>query len=198
MTTPFQQHVARWKDCKRCELWKTRKQVVFARGSVPADVLFVGEAPGSSENALGKPFIGPAGKLLDKIIDLALPKSISYCLTNLVCCIPLGEEGSKVAEPTEDSIQACWPRLKEFTRIVKPRLIVFVGKLAARHIAGASSFRLDDLPENPEWILKDRCLEFIEITHPAAILRMEPMQQKLAVRRAIVILHDAVKEISRG
>jgi uracil-DNA glycosylase len=70
--TLWSAHVDDWKDCTRCPLHTVRSNVVLARGSIPCDILFVGEAPGRSEDALGKPFVGPAGILLDEMIEDAL------------------------------------------------------------------------------------------------------------------------------
>ncbi len=79
---------AKWKDCQRCKSSNSRTEIVLARGKVPAPILFIGEAPGASEDALGKPFIGPAGKVLDDIITVALDGQYDYALTNLVACYP--------------------------------------------------------------------------------------------------------------
>lgn len=187
--TPYQKHVAKWKDCHRCPLCKTRSTVVLARGKIPAQVLFIGEAPGASEDFLGKPFCGPAGKLLDSIIEKAIPSHISYCLTNLVACLPLGEDGNKTQEPPEQSIFRCAPRLKEIVRLVKPELIVRVGNLAKKHVAGQAQFDpIDWLPENSY-------IFFCDLYHPAAILRMDVSQKGLAIQRTIVTLHDAIEEL---
>src|SRR5262245_29940694 len=120
--TVCQAHINKYKDCRACGLWETRRSVVFARGQVPAEVCFVGEAPGISENLLGEPFVGPAGHLLDRIIQqaslwytevLKRPPP-TYCLTNLIMCIPLDEDGVKAAEPSPVEVEACSGRLKEF------------------------------------------------------------------------------------
>lgn len=107
----FQEHRRKWNDCQRCRLCEGRTNVVLARGRVPCDVLFIGEAPGVSEDILNKPFVGPAGKLLDSIVEKAwekageevdtggsdpqgkfisgwAPSQATWCMTNLICCIP--------------------------------------------------------------------------------------------------------------
>lgn len=86
--TLYQQHVQRWISCQRCALRLRRKHVVIARGTVPAPVVFVGEAPGESEDVLGIPFVGPAGHLFDYILNEAITDRTRYAITNLVCCIP--------------------------------------------------------------------------------------------------------------
>src|SRR4051812_28157858 len=98
--TTWLQHVQRWKDCQRCPLGQQRGRICLTRackagdqpgaygGRLPCDVLFIGEAPGSSEDALGLPFVGPAGDLLDQIKQRALPPETSCAFTNLVACYP--------------------------------------------------------------------------------------------------------------
>src|ERR1700677_3497947 len=87
--TPWQAHKQRWQDCDKCLLRKHRQRVVLARGSIPAQVLLIGEAPGNAEDSLGQPFKGVAGQLLDRIVEEAVPKDVKMCYSNLVCCIPL-------------------------------------------------------------------------------------------------------------
>ncbi len=70
--TKLDQHIADWESCTRCPLHTTRRWVVLGRGTLPCDVLFVGEAPGNSENDIGKPFIGQAGKILDSLISASV------------------------------------------------------------------------------------------------------------------------------
>src|SRR5260370_28208053 len=117
--TPFQLHVQRWQDCQACQLHKVRSRTVFCRGQLPCDLLFVGEAPGPSEDSTGLPFDGPAGRLLDNIIAqvwvLLSSPPMRVAFTNLVLCIPLEEEGSaKFSEPPDECVEACKPRLSEF------------------------------------------------------------------------------------
>ncbi len=174
--TPYQKHKLKWKDCKRCELHKRRNKVVLVRGTIPCDVLFVGEAPGTSEDIIGKPFVGPAGKLLDSIIEAAqtnLKSSFSFAMTNLVACIPKDENNKKAVEPPNNCIRQCKPRLEECIKIFKPKLIIAVGKLPKKW--------LEDY--NP-----------IAIVHPAAILRMDVSQKGLAYQRAYLTIADAVFE----
>jgi uracil-DNA glycosylase family 4 len=186
LLSPYRKHVLKWDSCQRCPLCKTRKRTVLARGRVPCDVLFVGEAPGASENVLGQPFKGPAGHILDYLIEQTL-SDYSYCLTNLIACIPIGEGGDKIEEPSEESIKACQPRLQEMVRLCKPRLIVTVGKLSDKWTPIATErLSVAKGTKPPQWC---------SIIHPAAITRMEPAQQGLAVQRCTVALEDAVADL---
>jgi len=189
------EHVERWKDCTNCPLCEQRDYICLARGTVPAPVVFIGEAPGASEDTLGQPFVGPAGCLLDQIIEHALPSTVKYALTNLVCCFPREAKARGENEPELEEITACRPRLVEFVRLCRPRLIVLVGQLARRSVHGAAMFRLDGMGEQPEWIMDGSYLEFIDIVHPAAILRMPLAQRQMAVQKSIVVLRNAVENM---
>jgi DNA polymerase len=131
--------VSDWKDCIDCNLYLCRlHRPVHYRGYLPCDLLFVGEAPGSVEDLHGVPFIGPAGKLLDKLIaevlyeDAATPDhpSIRCGFTNVVACFPRTEDG-KPFPPPSISIVACRNRLIRTLQIARPKLaIIAVGKTA--------------------------------------------------------------------
>jgi len=170
--TPFQRHAARWGGCTECLLRKNRARVVLARGSIPCDVLFVGEAPGDSEDVVGVPFIGPAGRLLDHVIEQAGLGDHRLALTNLVCCVPK-DSGNIKGEPPKDAILACRPRLEDFISICGPRLIICVGSLSQR------------------WTPDDGT-PMVGIIHPAAILRMDASQRPLAIKRCVVTVADAI------
>jgi uracil-DNA glycosylase len=199
----YQQHAKTWSGGCGAEICSRRgTRVCLARGQVPCDVLFIGEAPGESENVLGKPFVGPAGKLLDAIITRAMApwqvpgtegpgyNSHPWALTNLVGCIPREEDGEKAKEPDHDDVMACRPRLTEFISICKPRLIVCVGKLARDYVGSRS---ITGVPLPAEMLGKVR---LISITHPAAILRANEAQQSLEVQRCRVTIRNAVAEMT--
>lgn len=161
----------------------TRKstKVVLARGRLPCEVLFVGEAPGASENFLGRPFVGPAGKLLDHIIEKS--KKISevdytYAMTNIIACIPKDEENKKLIEPPNFAIKACMKRLREIIDIANPPVIIAVGKIATTQMP----------------LHATEGMRFARIIHPAAILRMDISQKGLALQRAIVTLSNVIIE----
>lgn len=180
MTTLYQKHVADWHDCSRCELSSQRRQVVFARGDVPADVLMLGEASGASEDAIGDPFVGPAGILLDEIVgEASLGMELTFAFYNLVGCFPREAKKTEDHRPPPASIEACKERLREFVSICEPKLIVCVGDTSER------------------WAPKllDCCYfnGWASIVHPAAILRKPWAQQGLMRQRAVVVLRNALK-----
>lgn len=183
--TSFSQHKSNWSSCTRCPLHKSRRKVVLCRGVLPAEVLFIGEAPGESEDVLGVPFIGPAGKLLDRLIKKAEEQAritCTKCWTNLVACFPNAKklEGRKKVEPLPGEIASCYPRLDEFIDLCNPQLIVAVGELSKKQ------------SEQQHW---ERRASVISITHPAAILRMGVEQQGLAIQRVVVNLSDSMAEL---
>ena len=191
--TLFQQHCQRWANGCGSRICKTATNIVFARGSIPCDVLMTGEAPGESENVLGKPFCGPAGKLLDRIVESAIEmvgrlmdKSFTFGYCNLVCCIPREENGTnKATEPDDADIISCAPRLIEFVKIANPKLIVCVGALAMDWLA----------PGYKNSIKFHRDIKRIDIVHPAAILRMNLSMRGLAIQRCVVTISNAIEEI---
>ena len=190
MSTPWQEFRAIYEKCERCDLSKTRRRVVLARGTIPATVLMIGEAPGPSENKIGVPFVGPAGRLLDRIIERAeqnTGKSPSKCFANIVACIPKdADTNKKFAQPPSSAIKACSERLLKFVKLCQPRLIVLIGQLSAKYVPLCSENLWElGLPQIPNRI---------EIIHPAAILRIKVDQSesaKLEIRRAIIIMEEA-------
>lgn len=176
----WKQHKSDWSNCTECELCETRNKTVLFKGKIPCDILFVGEAPGVSENAIGKPFVGPAGKLLDRIIASAIHPSMSLGFTNLIACIPLDpSNGNKLSAPHEEHISACRNRLLDIIKICNPKAIVLVGKLAETHCPKTK-------PSRPQ----------TAIVHPAAILRADASQQGLAEQRAAESLSELVEQLT--
>ena len=179
MISIWSQHVETWKDCQRCSLGGQRTRICLARGTLPCDVLFIGEAPGLSEDAIGQPFVGPAGRLLDQIIARAVPAKTTYALTNLVACFPREAKLQGYNEPDRDEILECQPRLTELINLAKPSLIVCVGGLADQYT-----------PRNPP-------IHYVRIDHPAYILAHMPLvQQGMAVQKCIVIIRSALEKLT--
>ncbi len=177
------EHVDKWKDCQRCSLAEQRYRICLGRGTTDKDgiveVLFVGEAPGPSEDTSGLPFVGPAGKLMDDIISRALSPSIPYALTNLVACYPREAKLRGDNEPERGEIFECRPRLIEFINIVQPRLIVRVGSLVK------------------EYLNFNNTVPMVDIIHPASILRRDmPIAQKQgAANKCVVQIKNAYEDV---
>jgi uracil-DNA glycosylase family 4 len=129
--------------CRRCQLYKTRRGIVIGKGASPADILFIGEAPGKSEDIIGEPFIGASGKLLDLLLDearkLALvndnveTRSISYYVTNTILCRPTDVIGGDNRQPLPLEVAACAQNIMNIYKCVEPKIVVFVGKVAQKY-----------------------------------------------------------------
>jgi uracil-DNA glycosylase family 4 len=185
--TPLQQHFQKYATgCGACQC-RTATRIVFCRGSVPADVLFVGEAPGISEDVVGQPFVGPAGKLLDGWIAATLVDHQRYAITNLVGCLPTNDDGEKGA-PDEEQIKACRSRLLDFIMLCKPRLIACVGQLAAKGVR-------DRFIQERLFAAGFGNTKVVDIVHPAFVLRQNIAQQAMLGQRAVVTLANAVRNV---
>jgi DNA polymerase len=168
-----------WIDCRRCGLHQGRTQVVQYRGVIPAPIVFVGEAPGMAEDLTGLPFIGPAGMLLDEIleiVELELDRPLTYAVTNIVCCLP--KSGGSLRQPRPSEIAACSDRLVAFLNAAQPDLIVLIGATARQTFNG---------------IIEVSGIRCIHILHPAAILRMDE-NQVVAVHKAAATIINALEE----
>lgn len=121
-------------DCHRCKLWRTRTQLVFGEGSARAKLMFVGEAPGADEDMSGRPFVGRAGQLLNKMVEAIGMKREEVYIANVIKSRPPGNRN-----PEKDEIQACIPFLFRQIAAVKPRLIVTLGNPATQELLGTKT-----------------------------------------------------------
>lgn len=150
-------------ECMNCPLGATRTNLVFGVGNENADILFVGEGPGENEDLQGEPFVGKAGQLLDKylnVIDLDRKKNIY--IANIVKCRPPQNRDPK---PEEQEICIEW--LRNQTRLIKPKIIVCLGRIAAQKLI-SEDFRVTK--QHGEFFKKGNIL-FMGTFHPAALLR---------------------------
>lgn len=195
MASELREHVERWRSgCGSC-LCPLARKIVHVRGTVPCDVAFVGEAPGDSEDSLGVPFVGPAGRLQDRIIAEAFAghPGLTWAFCNLVGCFPLEAKREGSNEPDAASIKQCRPRLVELLRILRPRMIVNVGNLSKKWLPDQSVLgTVDWLPEGQAAIL------FSHHTHPAAILKGNVISKDMMIRRCVVTLVNALQELKHG
>jgi uracil-DNA glycosylase family protein len=124
--------------CRACELWERGTQTVFGEGARPAKVMFVGEQPGNDEDIAGRPFVGPAGKLLDRALREADIDRSDVYVTNVVKHFKWEPRGKRRihAKPNASEIRACRPWLVAEVEVVHPRLIVCLGATAAQSIIG--------------------------------------------------------------
>ncbi len=119
------------KACNRCALCQARTNVVPGEGDINAALMFVGEGPGRDEDASGRPFVGRAGQLLDKMIEAIELKREDVYICNIVKCRPPGNRA-----PADSEAEACLPYLRAQVALVKPKIIVALGAVAAKHVLG--------------------------------------------------------------
>jgi DNA polymerase len=121
-------------ECQRCKLHGTRRSIVFGVGAEDASLMFVGEGPGEQEDKRGEPFVGPAGELLDKMIEAMGWSRESVYINNIVACRPPGNRN-----PQPDEVAACKPFLEARIAAVRPRIIVALGRPAANTLLGTDA-----------------------------------------------------------
>jgi DNA polymerase len=172
----------KWCNCQRCSLKHKRRNVVLVRGDLPCEILFIGEAPGFEEDTVGYPFVGPAGHLLDMIVETAFEEfeqKPRIAFTNIISCIPLREEErKKIEEPELSWVENCRERFLDVFNLCKPKKIVTVGKFAENNL--------------PAKLITNHKLEKENINHPAYILRLSSQQKNYAILRNIEILKNFV------
>jgi len=158
------------KDCKACDLWRTGTQTVFGAGATRSKIMFVGEQPGNQEDWEGKPFVGPAGKLLDSALEEAgIDRSKTY-VTNAVKHFKWERRGKRRIHKKPNAVEtaACRPWLDAEIAALKPQVIVCLGATAAQALLGRG-FRVT---QQRGELMKSSLAPFILATvHPSSILR---------------------------
>ena len=164
-----------WKDCTRCDLHKSRTQVVPGDGNPFSPLVFVGEAPGEEEDRQGRPFVGRAGQLLNRLIKeiLGMEREEVY-ITNVCKCRPPGNR-----KPTSAEMQACSPYLRQEIKIIQPKVICCLGATAAEGILGKPALKITKVrgqifryPFNPK-------IKVFLTYHPAYVLRNPRKEETL-------------------
>jgi len=150
------------KDCLDCSLGYTRTNFVFGEGNAEADIVFVGEAPGEKEDLEGIPFVGRSGKLLDKILSAINLKRNDVYILNIIKCRPPNNRN-----PLNEEIEECEKYLKKQLKIINPKLIVSLGRIAATTLLKRNS-SLSNLRKK---IHRYNDFDLIATYHPAALLR---------------------------
>ena len=149
-------------DCTKCGLCETRHNVVFGVGNRNADILFVGEGPGEQEDLKGEPFVGPAGKLLDDMLSIIdLDREKCY-IANIVKCRP-----PRNRDPLETEQDACIDYLRNQVALIKPKIIVCLGRIAATRLI-REDFRITR--EHGTWTERGG-IWMTATYHPSALLR---------------------------
>ncbi len=168
--------------CTGCDLYKCATQTVFGEGAGRASMMFVGEQPGDQEDLAGRPFVGPAGKILDRALAEAGIARRDLYVTNAVKHFKWEPQGKrrKHKKPSATEIAACRPWLEAETEVVKPRVIICLGATAAQAAFG-KAVRLNELRGRP-WSTSIAPIVFVTV-HPSAVLRHpDPVEREREYR----------------
>ena len=151
-------------NCKSCKLCNNRTNIVFGCGYINADIMFIGEGPGADEDEKGIPFVGKAGKLMNNAFDIVGINREKVYIANIVKCRPPNNR-----DPQDDEISACINYLRNQVMIIKPKIIVLLGRIALQNILG-KEYKITS--SRGKWIEKKGIL-YMPTWHPAALLRDE-------------------------
>lgn len=156
--------------CQACDLWENATQTVFGEGSVHAKIMFVGEQPGDQEDRQGKPFVGPAGRLLEKALEEAGIDRRKVYVTNAVKHFRWTRRGKRRLheQPNAGQIRACRPWLEAEIEAVRPKLIVLLGATAAQAVMGPA-FRVSK--QRGQVLPSPLRVPVLGTVHPSSILR---------------------------
>ncbi len=158
-----------------CALKRTAANTVFADGTELAPVMLIGEAPGREEDRVGKPFVGRAGQLLDKMLaSIGLDRARNAYITNVINWRPPNNR-----DPTPDEAAQCLPFLRRHIELAQPRVIILLGAVAARHVVGKTEGIMRIRGRWMEYRVGERLVPLMATLHPAYLLR-QPAHKKLA------------------
>ncbi len=157
------------RGCPLCKLARTRKNAVPGEGQISAKIMFIGEAPGRSEDEKGKPFVGAAGRILDNLLKKAGIERSQVFITNIVKCRP---PNNRV--PEEDELIACRPYLDRQIALIKPKVICILGRTAYSSILGGSS-----ITASRGKIIERSGQKYFSTFHPAAVIYNKSLRSTL-------------------
>jgi uracil-DNA glycosylase family protein len=184
-------------NCKACDLWKTGTQTVFGEGSEKAEIVFVGEQPGDKEDLAGRPFVGPAGRVLDEGLEAAgIDRSLAY-VTNAVKHFKWTARGKRRIhqKPNAAEMTACRPWLEAELGVVRPKVLVALGATAAQSLLGRQ-FRVTKERGKP--VESDLAPHVIATVHPSSILRQETEGDREAAMKEFVADLEVVAKLLRS
>ena len=179
-------------DCQGCDLWERGTQTVFGEGARRAEVVFVGEQPGKEEDLSGKPFVGPAGRLLDEaLVEASIDRSHTY-VTNVVKHFKWEPRGKRRLhkKPNASEIKACRPWLEAEISLIKPKVIVCLGATAAQALLGPQ-FRVSK--QRGRFIESTLAPYIMATVHPASILRAPDDETRRDEKRKFI---DDLKKLA--
>ena len=168
------------KGCRACDLWRSGTQTVFGEGRAKAELMLVGEQPGDQEDLAGRPFVGPAGKLLDRALEEAgIDRELAY-VTNVVKHFKWQPRGKRRIhqKPNAAEIAACRPWLDAELALIKPEVLVCLGATAAQALLGRQ-FRVSR--DRGVAVESDLAPVVMATVHPSSILRSENREEETAL-----------------
>jgi uracil-DNA glycosylase family protein len=179
-------------DCRRCHLWEHATQTVFGEGSPDAEIVFVGEVPGDQEDRIGRPFVGPAGRLLDEALEQAgIDRNLAY-MTNVVKHFKWQARGKRRIhqKPNAAEIAACRPWLDAELALLQPKVLVCLGAVAAQALLGRQ-FRVSRDRGVP--VESDLAPFVMATVHPSSILRSDDRETEM--KRFVEDLRQVAKAL---
>jgi uracil-DNA glycosylase len=182
------------RGCTSCELWEPATQTVFGAGPASAWLMLVGEQPGDKEDLAGEPFVGPAGRLLDRALERAgITRNETY-VTNAVKHFRFERRGNRRIHrtPAVAHVRACRPWLDAELRLVRPAVVATLGATAAKALLG-SRFRIT---ESRGTVLEWEGVALVPTVHPSAILRLDPGDRDAAFDALVADLTVAAAQHS--
>ena len=171
--------------CDRCRLCGTRTNVVFGVGNRNAEIMFIGEGPGEQEDLQGEPFVGPAGKLLDDMLSIIDLDRQNCYIANIVKCRP-----PRNRDPQEDEQEACIGYLRNQVALIRPKIIVCLGRIAAQKIIDPE-FRVTR--DHGSWTQRSG-VWMTAIYHPSALLR--DLSKRPETFRDLINLREKIYEVT--
>ena len=179
------------QECRGCDLWRGATRAVFSEGPAKARIMLVGEMPGDREDREGRPFVGPAGRELDRALETAGIDRRDVYVTNAVKHFKFEERGKRRIHqtPRKGEVDACFPWLDTEIKLVRPEAIVTLGATAAKALLG-SGFRLT---QHRGELLDSELAPIVAATiHPSAIVRQRDAEARQAERDALAAELQAV------
>ncbi len=168
------------RSCRKCELWKTRKNPVIGEGPIDTSIMLIGEAPGFNEDRLGRPFVGRAGNVLNEALFAIGLKRDDVYITNILKCRPPGNRNPRLEE-----IEKCTPYLDRQVEIIKPRIICTLGNFALKYIFRKFGFTAEPVSKIHGKIFKSENITVIPMYHPASAVYNPNLKQ--------IIINDFMK-----
>ncbi len=176
----FEELIEEIKRCRKCPLYRTRINPVPGEGSCRAEIMFVGEAPGAREDETGRPFVGAAGRLLTQLLEMIGLRREEVYITNIVKCRPPNNR-----DPREEEIKACSPYLLRQIALIRPRIIVALGRHSARFLFNQAGLKWVSMTRMHgsvyEAMISGLKVKLIATYHPAAALyypRLKPLLEE--------------------